>query len=110
MLAIFSRAKYPIAVPAHTIAGSTGSRSGVLLLICGAVPEMCAVGIHGESRLAHFAIPAVFAIRIRCIRLLTARAEPVGVRTNGTRGVMRVAGGASPVMFAMLRFPQNRLA
>ena len=106
----FVRCEDLIARPTYTIAVDIGIRSGVLFLICRAVPGMLAAGIQGEGCFACFAVPAVLTMPIRRICLLTGCAEPVIVRANVIHRVVRFADRTCPVMPAMLRFFQNTVA
>ena len=110
VLAVFFRCEDLIARPAYTITVYVGIRTGVLLLISRAVPEVFAAGIQIINSFARFAVPTVFAMPIRRICPLTGRAEPVIFRANGIRRVMRFADRACPVVLAMLRFFQNTVA
>ena len=110
VFAVFVRREDLSAIGTDAIAGNVGIRSVVLLSISGTVPVVVAVSIQGKVRCAFFAIPTVCAGNGRHIRLVTGRAEPIVLRTGFAHAVMRFAFRACPVMRAMLRFIQNRIA
>lgn len=110
MVALFVGRQDPLTIRTNAIAVDVGLRAVMLCTITGANPIVPAVSTQSISLLALFAIPQVIAMRIRRIRLLTVRTEPIILRTNVVHGVVCFAHGACPITVTMLRFLQNRVA